>query len=142
MVIVVIALVEGTTRGDYQSLPASSSEVPRSVKVAQSLTGAVGIVLIAGLFDVGGNALYVVAREQMHLGLAAALVGVYPVVTMLLARVLIGERLPRLGQQGVDLALLGIVLISIGAEASSKGATSSITRRGGDGMWPLVRPPR
>jgi drug/metabolite transporter (DMT)-like permease len=75
----------------------------------------VAIVVVAGLFDVGGNVLYVVAREQMHLGLAAALVGVYPIVTMLLARVLLGERLSRLGQLGVGLALLGIVLISIGA---------------------------
>lgn len=72
------------------------------------------IVLAAGLFDVGGNALYVIAREHMHLGLAAALIGVYPIVTMLLARVIIGERLSRLGQVGVGLALLGIVLISLG----------------------------
>jgi drug/metabolite transporter (DMT)-like permease len=50
----------------------------------------------------------------MHLGLAAALIGVYPIVTMLLARVAIGERLSRLGQLGVALALLGIVLISVG----------------------------
>lgn len=73
------------------------------------------IVVVAGLFDVGGNALYVVAREHMHLGLAAALIGTYPIVTMLLARIVIGERLPWLGQVGVALALLGIVLISIGA---------------------------
>lgn len=72
------------------------------------------IVVVAGLFDVGGNALYVVAREHMHLGLAAALIGIYPIVTMLLARVLIGERLSRLGGLGVALALLGIVLISAG----------------------------
>jgi drug/metabolite transporter (DMT)-like permease len=72
------------------------------------------IVIAAGLFDVGGNALYVVAREHMHLGLAAALIGVYPVVTMLLARFVIGERLPLLGLVGVGLALLGIVLISAG----------------------------
>ena len=72
------------------------------------------IVVAAGLFDVGGNALYVVAREHMHLGLAAALIGIYPIVTMLLARVVIGERLSRLGGLGVALALLGIVLISAG----------------------------
>jgi drug/metabolite transporter (DMT)-like permease len=72
------------------------------------------VVLVAGLFDVGGNALYVVARDHMHLGLAAALIGIYPIVTMILARVVIGERLPRLGQLGVALALLGIVLISVG----------------------------
>jgi drug/metabolite transporter (DMT)-like permease len=72
------------------------------------------IIVVAGLFDVGGNAFYVVARETMHLGLAAALVGLYPIVTMLLARFVLGERLPRLGQVGVALAGLGIVLISIG----------------------------
>ena len=72
------------------------------------------IVVVAGLFDVGGNALYVVASDQMPIGLAAALTGLYPIVTMLLARFVLGERLPRLGQVGVVLALLGIVLISIG----------------------------
>ena len=74
----------------------------------------VRIVIAAGLFDVGGNALYVVAREQMPIGLAAALTGLYPIVTMICARYLLGERLPRLGQLGVGLALLGIVLISAG----------------------------
>jgi drug/metabolite transporter (DMT)-like permease len=73
-----------------------------------------GIIVVAGLFDVGGNALYVVARETMHLGLAAALIGLYPIVTMLLARFVLGERLTRLGQVGVGLAGLGIVLISLG----------------------------
>jgi drug/metabolite transporter (DMT)-like permease len=75
----------------------------------------VRVVAAAGLFDVGGNALYVVARESLPIGLAAALTGMYPIVTMLLARVVLGEHLPRLGQLGVALALLGVVLISIGA---------------------------
>lgn len=74
-----------------------------------------GIVIAAGLCDVGGNALYVVAREQIPIGLAAALTGLYPIVTMVLARFVLGEHLPRLGQLGVALAIVGIVLISIGA---------------------------
>lgn len=74
----------------------------------------VRIVIAAGLFDVAGNALYVVARDEIPIGLAAALVGLYPIVTLLLARVFLGERLSRLGQVGVALALLGIVLISAG----------------------------
>lgn len=72
------------------------------------------VIAVAGLFDVGGNAFYVVAREQIPIGLAAALLGLYPVATMLLARYVLGEHLPRLGQIGVALALVGIVLISIG----------------------------
>jgi drug/metabolite transporter (DMT)-like permease len=77
----------------------------------------VRLVVVAGIFDVGGNALYVVARESLPVGLAAALVGMYPIVTMLLARIVLGERLPRLGQLGVALALLGVILISVGAPA-------------------------
>ena len=72
------------------------------------------IVAAAGLLDVGGNAFYVVARDLLPIGLAAALTGLYRIVTMLMARVLLGERLPRLGQLGVALALAGIVLISLG----------------------------
>lgn len=72
------------------------------------------IVIAAGLFDVGGNAFYVIARDGIPIGLAAALSGMYPIVTMILARFVLGERLPRLGQAGVALALIGIVLISVG----------------------------
>jgi drug/metabolite transporter (DMT)-like permease len=75
------------------------------------------VVAAAGIFDVGGNALYVVARDAMPVGLAAALTGMYPIVTMLLARFVLGEHLPRLGQLGVALALVGVVLISLGAPA-------------------------
>lgn len=72
------------------------------------------LVATAGILDVGGNAFYVLALDLLPIGLAAALTGLYPVVTMLLARVILGERLPRLGQLGVGLALVGIVLISLG----------------------------
>jgi drug/metabolite transporter (DMT)-like permease len=72
-------------------------------------------VVAAGLLDVGGNAFYVVARGLMPIGLAAALTGLYPIVTMILARIVLAERLPRLGLAGVGLALVGIVLISAGA---------------------------
>jgi len=75
----------------------------------------VRVVVAAGLFDVGGNVLYVAAREAIPIGLAAALTGLYPIVTMILARFVLGEHLPRLGQLGVALALLGIVLISVGS---------------------------
>ncbi len=72
------------------------------------------LLLAAGIFDVGGNVLFVVAREAIPIGLAAALVGLYPVVTMLLARFVIGERLRTLGMIGVGYAIVGIVLISAG----------------------------
>ena len=72
------------------------------------------LVAASGLLDVGGNALYVAARGEMAVGLAAALTGLYPIVTMLLARFVLGERLSRLGLVGVALAISAVVLISIG----------------------------
>jgi hypothetical protein len=63
-------LVSGTARGDYQSLPASSSGVPTSVKIAQSLVGALGIALIAALAGRAAGPAAAVA--------AAALAAVYP----------------------------------------------------------------
>jgi drug/metabolite transporter (DMT)-like permease len=96
---------------------AGSSVIAAAVVAARGFdrsTVPVLVVGLAGLFDVGGNALYVLAREHMHLGLAAALVGIYPIVTVLLARVVIRERLSGLGVLGVAFALLGIVLISGG----------------------------
>lgn len=77
-----------------------------------------GAVAMAGILDVAGNALYVAAGGEMAVGLAAALTGLYPIVTMLLARALIGERVGRLGLMGVGLALAAVVLISAGGYSS------------------------
>ncbi len=70
--------------------------------------------LAAGALDVTGNAAFVLARATLTVGLAAAVAGVYPIVTMSLARGLTGERLPRLGLVAVVLAVAAIVLISGG----------------------------
>lgn len=72
------------------------------------------LVLASGVMDVGGNVLYLAARGEMAVGLAAALSGLYPIVTMLLARFVLGERLSPLGLLGVGLAVGAVVLISIG----------------------------
>jgi drug/metabolite transporter (DMT)-like permease len=72
------------------------------------------LVATAGVLDVVGNAGFVLARATLVVGIAAALSGLYPIVTMLLARGVIGEALPRLGIAAVALAVIGIVLISVG----------------------------
>ena len=74
----------------------------------------VGLVGLAGVLDVAGNGLFVLARGEIAVGLAAAMSGIYPIVTMILARVVGGEALPRLGLVGVILAVAAIVLISLG----------------------------
>lgn len=72
------------------------------------------LIGLAGALDVGGNAAFVFARATVPVGIAASLAGIYPIVTMLLARSVAGESLPRLGMAAVLLAVAGIVLISIG----------------------------
>lgn len=69
---------------------------------------------VAGLFDVGGNALYVASRGFIPVSLAAALSGLYPIVTVLIARIVLGERVSNAARLGIGLALLGVVLISFG----------------------------
>ena len=72
------------------------------------------LVVLAGLLDMGGNVLFVVGRSQIPVGLAAALTGLYPLVTMLLARLVLREALPRLGLVAVGLAIGAVALISLG----------------------------
>ena len=72
------------------------------------------IVLLAGTMDVTGNAAFVLARSTLPVGVAAALSGLYPIVTMLLARAVLRESLPRLGIAAVLLAVVGIAIISLG----------------------------
>jgi len=56
----------------------------------------------------------VLAFATVPVGIAAALSGTYPLTTMLLARTLLGEALPRLALLAVVLGVAGIVLISVG----------------------------
>ena len=75
---------------------------------------ALPLVALAGALDVTGNALFVFATGLVPVGVAAALSGLYPVVTMLLARIILRDSMPRLALAAVALAVGGIVLISIG----------------------------
>lgn len=72
------------------------------------------LVGVAGLMDVAANGMVVLSFATIPVGIAAALSGTYPLATMLLARTLLGEALPRLGLLAVALAVTGIVLISLG----------------------------
>jgi drug/metabolite transporter (DMT)-like permease len=72
------------------------------------------LVALAGVLDVAANGMVVLAFATIPVGIAAALSGTYPLATMLLARGLLGEALPRLGLVAVALAVTGIVFISLG----------------------------
>jgi drug/metabolite transporter (DMT)-like permease len=69
---------------------------------------------VIGLFDVSANGSYALASQSGLLAVVAVLGSLYPVATILLARVFHGERLAPLQRYGVALALVGVALIGAG----------------------------
>lgn len=67
-----------------------------------------------GLFDTGANALYTVAVSTGNLAVVAALASLYPATTVLLARLVDGERTTAWQRIGIILAIAGMVLASAG----------------------------
>ena len=74
------------------------------------------VVLAAiGLLDTGGNTLFAAASSSHGLlSVVSVLASLYPAVTVLLARFLLGERVERTQDIGVLVTLAGVVLISAG----------------------------
>jgi len=73
-----------------------------------------GLVAI-GFLDTGGNALFAAASSTHGLlSVVSVLASLYPVVTVLLARLMLGERVERTQDAGVIVALAGVVLITAG----------------------------
>ncbi len=66
----------------------------------------------AGVVDVIANICYVTAARTGMFGLAVVLASLYPGVTVLLARMVLGERLRGVQQAGLALAAIGIVLVA------------------------------
>jgi drug/metabolite transporter (DMT)-like permease len=67
----------------------------------------------AGVIDVVANLCYVAATRIGAFGLAVVLASLYPGVTVLLARVVLGERLRWIQRVGLGLAAIGILLVTI-----------------------------
>ena len=67
-----------------------------------------------GLFDVAANLSFAVASTLGYVSIVSVLGSLYPVVTVLLARVVLHERLRSVQTTGVGVTLLGVVLISAG----------------------------
>ncbi|HEY7562577.1 MAG TPA: DMT family transporter [Gaiellaceae bacterium] len=76
--------------------------------------GALPALVLIGVLDVAGTMLFAVASTKSLLSLAAVLAQLYPVVTVLLARVVLGERVSRHQQLGVVAVFAGVVLITAG----------------------------
>ncbi len=65
-----------------------------------------------GLGDIVANGTYALAASRGNLSIAAVLASLYPVVTALLARLILAERLRMVQTVGVVAALAGVLLLS------------------------------
>jgi len=67
----------------------------------------------AGVLDAGANVCYVLATRAGLFGLAIVLTSLYPGVTVLLARIVLGERTRWAQRAGLALAAAGVVLVTV-----------------------------
>ena len=70
------------------------------------------IALISGAVDAAANVCYVLATRVGLFGLAVVITSLYPGMTVLLARLLLGERLRWLQRAGLLMAAVGVVLLT------------------------------
>ena len=79
----------------------------------QPLRPALGAMVLSGLLDSAGNALFIAATRHGRLDVSAVLSSLYPASTVILARVLLKEKISPMQGAGIVGALLAVALISV-----------------------------
>jgi drug/metabolite transporter (DMT)-like permease len=82
---------------------------PRSARRAD-----LPVLASIGILDTGGNVFFAAASANGLVSVVSVLASLYPVITVLLARAVLHERVHRSQELGIALALAGIVLVSAG----------------------------
>ena len=67
----------------------------------------------SGVLDASANLCYVLATRSGLFGIAAVLTSLYPGITVLLARVVLGERMQAIQRAGLVLAAAGVILVTL-----------------------------
>ncbi len=76
--------------------------------------GHLGAIAMIGILDTAGNTLFAAAASLGEVSVVSVLATLYPVTTVALAAIVLGERVDRVQLVGVVSALAGVVLISAG----------------------------
>lgn len=70
------------------------------------------VALLAGALDAAGNVFYLLAQQQVRLDVAAVLSSLYPVATVLLARMILRDAVTPLQWLGVGVCLVAVAAIA------------------------------
>jgi drug/metabolite transporter (DMT)-like permease len=72
------------------------------------------LIMLVGVGDMTGNLLFAAASAQGLVSIVSVLASLYPIVTVLLARMFLSERVARSQEVGVLVTLTGVALIAAG----------------------------
>jgi drug/metabolite transporter (DMT)-like permease len=78
----------------------------------RSLRPALVPILMSGLLDSGANALFIAATRHGRLDVATVLSSLYPASTVILARVMLKERISGMQTAGIVAALIAVAMIA------------------------------
>jgi drug/metabolite transporter (DMT)-like permease len=73
-----------------------------------------GLIVLTGVFDTASNVIFLYATNSGSLTIVAVLSSLYPIATVLLARVVLSERMTRIQLAGFASALVATGLIAAG----------------------------
>lgn len=97
---------------------ASTSVILVAVAIKRPALGVPARILpwlaLIGFGDMFGNLLYAAASASGLVSVTSVLASLYPIVTVVLARVILSERVARSQEAGIGLTLAGVALISAG----------------------------
>ncbi|MGO9976469.1 MAG: EamA family transporter [Solirubrobacteraceae bacterium] len=123
MLVLVVAVRPGLLRAGPQRGTALSARgvapSPRGA-AAPSPRGAalsardLAVLAMVGLLDLGANGLYAIATRHGLLSEVAVASSLYPVVTVLLARLVLRERAARVQELGIVAAIAGVAMLAAG----------------------------
>jgi drug/metabolite transporter (DMT)-like permease len=74
----------------------------------------VPLLALIGIGDMLGNLLFAAASTSGLVSITSVLASLYPIVTVVLARLVLRERVARSQEAGIALTLAGVALISAG----------------------------
>jgi drug/metabolite transporter (DMT)-like permease len=82
--------------------------------IAVARPGRLWPLALMGVLDVSATGLYAVATRHGLLSVVSVAASLYPLATVVLARVVLGERVRRVQELGIAAALAGVVLMAAG----------------------------